>query len=327
MSQRSFKLFHRAGRSYLAKLVFPDGSTSEIDTGEKEERAAASRARYVIRQRWAKRRHYRRTKLARAGKPVPPELAPQRPGRRKSEARKLAPAARRKRAAPEIDAGETAEKLRALAADGLAENDVPPSAEEIPGAGAPDPSLGEGQGSGAPAAPPSGIPPLPEAPEEPLKPEVLPPGGPSDGELMSEMIATAICAGTIRGVRWAGENSEPPWRPAEPHQGSLDWLQKGLAGKLRTWMGDRIVSDGTKAIVGFLGVVASMVIGAEPTYAPRPPQAGAAAAPSEEESDERHAAPAAAPPPPPPPRAAPPAPPPQRQIAPRNGFASAVGRF
>jgi len=327
MSERSFKLFHRAGRSYLARLNFPDGSASEIDTHEKTERAAASRAKYVLRQRWAKRRHYRRVKLLEKGKPIPPELAPQRPGRRKSQVPAVAPAARRKkRQAPEIDGVETAEKLRALAADGLGDNDVPPppTEEEIPGAGAPEPSLGEGHGSGAPAAPPSGIPPMPEASPEPLRPEVLPPGGPSDGELMSEMIATAICAGTIRGVRWTGENSEPPWRPAEPHQGSLEWLQKGLAGKIRGWMGDRIVSDGTKAIVGFVGVVASMVIGAQPMYAPRPPQAGAAAAPSDE-SDERHAAPAAAPPPPrnPPPR---PAPPP-RELAPRNGIPAAVGRF
>jgi hypothetical protein len=328
MSERSFKLFHRAGRSYLAKLTFPDGKTSEIDTHEKTERAAASRAKYVLRQRWAKRRHYRRTKLQAAGKPVPPELAPQRPGRRKSTTRSLAPSTRkRKPEAPAIDAGATADKLRALAADGLGDNDVPP-APEIPGAGAADPAPGEGGGPAAPAAPPSEIPPIPpEVPPsgEPLKPEVIPPGGPSDGELMSEMISTAICAGTIRGVRWLGENSSPPWMPAEPHQGSLEWLQRGLTNKIRERLGDRIVSDGTKIVVGFIGVVASMCIGAQPMYAARPPQAGAAAT-EPDESSERHAAPAPAPPPPrsPPPR---PAPAPPQLMASKNGIPAAVGRF
>jgi len=318
MSPRSFQLFPRPGRSWLAKLTFPDGTSDEIDTHKKDQASAEKRAKFVLRHRIAKRRYYAREKLRRKGKPIPAELQVQAPGRRRADAAETpAPAPHtngvHKRPATPIDAEVAAAKLRGLAGEGLGGGD---------GDGPPAPPAAE---LGGEVPPPEEIPPLPPPPPDgAIHPdEVIPPGTPKDGEMMAEMLATGICAGTIRGVRWVGDESTPPWEPAEPHQGSLKWLQEGLAGKLKKRLGDTVVGDGTKIAFGFLGLVISMVAGARPKESgwqhPRP-----AAPDTERDQDGPPAAPASAPTTPPTPAPAPPRHVPQLSA---NGISTAIGRF
>lgn len=267
-----------------------------IDTKETTAAAAKKRAQYVLRHTIARRRFMAREKLIGKGLPVPDDLRVLRKGRRKPgtptetappssstpapRPRKVDPPAtpaRRGRPPkiaaaapprPELDHEAIAERLRTL-------NDAAaPPAPPLPTPAAPPATDPPGVGPGElgedddtpvqrPPIPAADAPPLPD-PETsgPEVPEVVmgPPSS-EDGDLFAGIFATLLVAGYIKGIRTVAAETKPPIDCAEPHAGSLRWLQEGLEGKIRTWVGDRTLGDGTKIVIGALGVGLSMVVG------------------------------------------------------------------
>jgi hypothetical protein len=309
MLTRSFRLSKKSpAGTWLAELTFPWGQTRAIDTKQEDRAPAERRAKWILRHTIARRRHAERTALKKKGKPIPPELELQRPGRRKpATPAPAAPAPKRKpgrprkdRAAaaaparPTIDHQAIADRLRSLTAQ--AAPAAPPEEQTPAAAAAPGPDQGElGEDDPTPTQRPpiaaEDAPPMPDAPPETLIPEVMPPAPTSeDAELFSALIATFAVAGFIKANREMGAAATPPLETAEPHAGSVAWMQTGIENKVRKIFGDRQIGDGTKIFLGAIGISLSMFLGAQVKTAAPP----AAAADANTESERERSGAAAA---------------------------------
>ncbi len=290
MSTRSFRLSKRSpAGSWLADLTFPWGETRTIDTKQDGKPLAEKRAKWILRHTIARRRHAARVALKKKGQPIPPELQLKQPGRRKAAAAPAAPPAPKRKpgrprkipaapaaaapARPTIDHQAIAERLRSLTAQAAqaSPEDLPPSPAAPPAADDQADDLGEEDPTPAqrPPIPAADAPPLPDAPVEPLIPEVMPPAPSSeDADLFAGLIATFVVAGFIRGNREVAAAASPPLETAEPHAGSVTWMQTGIENKVRKIFGDRVIGDGTKILLGAIGITLSMFIGAQVKTAP-----------------------------------------------------------
>ncbi len=296
---RSFRLSKRSDAgTWLADLTLDDGSQRTIDTKQNAKGPAEKRARWILRHTIARRRHAARVALQAKGKPIPPDLAPKRPGRRKPAAAVAPPAEKRKPgrprkapaaaaapARPTLDHEAIAARLRSLTAPAPpAEEEGPPS----PAAAPPVPDQGElGEDDPTPVQRPpiaaDDAPPMPEAAPEPLTPEVMPPASSEDGDLFAGLIATFLVAGLIKGNKTIAAAGDPPLELGEPHAGSVTWMQQGIENKVRKIFGDRVIGDGTKIFLGAIGITLSMFLGAEVKTAA--PASGEASANTESERE------------------------------------------
>ncbi len=288
---RSFQLSKRsAAGTWLADLTLDDGSQRTIDTKQNAKGPAEKRAKWILRHTIARRRHAARVALKKKGKPIPPDLAPKQPGRRKpaaaappAEKRKpgrprKAPAAAAAPARPTLDHEAIAARLRSL-------TQAAPPAEEPEPAPAPAPAAADqgelGEDDPTPVHRPpiaaDEAPPMPESKPEVLTPEVLPPAGADeDAEMFSALAGTLFVAGFIRVQREIADEAEPPLELADAHPGSVGWVQGTVERRVRKIFGDRVIGDGTKFVLGSLGIIFSMWAGARvKTAAPASAEASA----------------------------------------------------
>jgi hypothetical protein len=103
------------------------------------------------------------------------------------------------------------------------------------------------------------------------------PGENEAGDLLADVIALGIVAGTVRGVSRACKKATPPRRAGEPNEKMLEWYHAGLRHHIRKMVGNAGALGPTgKMFVGCAGVMLTMLWGSE---AIDPPAAAAAAPP------------------------------------------------
>lgn len=285
----SFELSKR-GRIWWASTTLPTGNVKDWTTGEfsrdeAEKKAKtwcdrvhqASRAGMKGGKMHGRHRSQRKAAVKRAAdepisrgpKPVPP----------KTKAAPPAPAVE----APPDPPGPAAETLKPSSAG---PEGTPVDAERAASIAAKLRSLGDApdpaydQAAGADSAPDYIEPGAPRTDSEGQEP-----GENEAGDLLADIIALGIVAGTVKGVSMRCKTRKPPRKAGEPNEKMLEWYHFGVRHHLRRMIGTAGTLGPTgKLFVGCAGVIGTMLWGSEvidpppaaaesPRAAPPPQQA------------------------------------------------------